>query len=73
MYLETNQVANITNSGLKVIDELEQINEASKEANKNVYHKINEATESSVKIGKASQMIIDIASKTNAENKSYRY
>jgi methyl-accepting chemotaxis protein len=65
MYLETNQVANVTNSGLKVIDELEQINEASKEANKNVYHKINEATESSVKIGKASQMIIDIASKTN--------
>lgn len=73
MYLETNQVANVTNSGLKVIDELEQINEASKEANKNVYYKINEATESSVKIGKASQMIIDIASKTNAENKSYRY
>ncbi|WP_313567694.1 hypothetical protein [Acetoanaerobium noterae] len=62
------------NTSSKPIAEISStLDQNSKEGNKNVYHKINEATESSIKIGKASQMIIDIASKTNAENKGYRY
>ncbi len=65
MYMETNHVATRTSNGLQVIDELEKINELSKEANKDVYEKITKATESSLKIGEASKVIIDIASKTN--------
>jgi len=63
--METNHVATRTSNGLQVIDELEKINELSKEANKDVYEKITKATESSLKIGEASKVIIDIASKTN--------
>jgi len=65
MTVATNEVKNLTDTGLEVIRVLSEVTTEASEANKRVHFNINKSRESSKKIEEASKIIMSIADKTN--------